>query len=257
MNLHKVAKLNRRLGLFTPRITEFAFIIGAMKSGTTTLFGYLTQHPQIAPNLYDKEPEFFSKETMAEATDDYYRQYFPKFYRHQVALEASTGYTKMPGYPDVAARLKSLPQKKHFIYIIRDPVDRIESHMAHVVASGRISPDHLFDEDKLAHYLAVSRYAMQLDAYRAQFPDQKILLLDFEDLKAQPVQTAQIACQHIGVEASFPFQVIGPLNTRRSHNGASEIKLSASQRAMLKDKLQPDMRRFAADYGFDISRWGF
>jgi hypothetical protein len=228
-----------------------------MKSGTSTLFGYLTQHPQIAPNLHDKEPEFFSKETMAEETAVYYRQYFPKWFRHQVALEASTGYTKMPAYPNVAERLRRLPQKKHFIYIMRDPVDRIESHMAHNVAAGENTLDRLFADEKLAHYLAVSSYAMQLDAYRAQFPDQQTLLLDFDDLKKHPIKTVQTACRHIGIDAAFPFEVIAPRNPRRSEKGASEVALSASQRALLKDKLQPDMRRLAVDYGFDVSRWGF
>jgi hypothetical protein len=257
MNFHTVSRLNRKFGIFTPRISEIAFIIGAMKSATSTLFGYLIQHPQIAPNLYDKEPEFFSKEAMAEETAVYYRQYFPKWFRHQVALEASTGYTKMPAYPNVAERLKHLPQKKHFIYIVRDPVDRIESHMAHNVAGGENTLDRLFAEEKLAHYLAVSSYAMQLDAYRAAFPDRQTLLLDFEDLKTHPIETVQMACRHIGIDAAFPFQVIAPRNPRRSDKGASEVSLSPAQREMLKDKLQPNMRRFADDYGFDISRWGF
>ena len=39
-------------------IKTFGLIIGAMKCGTTSLFHYLAEHPQVSPSS-DKEPFFF------------------------------------------------------------------------------------------------------------------------------------------------------------------------------------------------------
>lgn len=109
MRFRRIASINQRLCLFTPKIKEFCFVLGAMKCGTTTLFAYLAQHSEICENLYMKEPEYFSKDSVPADLDEYYRQFFPLPFRRQVALEASTGYTKMPGFPNVAARLQFLP----------------------------------------------------------------------------------------------------------------------------------------------------
>lgn len=257
MSLRKIANINRRLGLFTPQIREFCFVIGAMKCGTTTLFAYLSQHPEICENLYQKEPEYFSKDSAPRDLKEYYRQWFPRPFKRQVALEASTGYTKMPAFPNVADRLKSLPGKKHFIYLVRDPVERIESHMAHNIAANEKKIDDLFTEGSLEHLLAVSSYASQLDAYRSAFPGQQVLLLDFEDLKTRPLETAKRVCHHMGINDAFPFAEVPPQNTRRSDNGASDISLTTTQRDMLMERLQNDMGRFASDYGFDVAKWGF
>ena len=42
-------------------INNFALIIGTMKGGTTSLFAYLAEHPQISP-CRQKEPRFFSND---------------------------------------------------------------------------------------------------------------------------------------------------------------------------------------------------
>jgi len=228
-----------------------------MKCGTTTLFAYLAQHPEICENLYMKEPEYFSKNCVPVNPGGYYRQWLPLPFKRQIALEASTGYTKMPGFPNVADRLQSLPGKKHFIYIVRDPVERIESHMAHNIAASDKKIDDLFTEDNLAHLVAVSRYAFQLDAYRRAFPAYQVLLLDFEDLKTEPLETAKRVCRHLEINVSFPFRQIPPQNTRRSDNGAADIRLTTKQREMLMASLQNDMDRFESAYGFDVSKWGF
>jgi len=85
----------------------------------------------------------------------------------------------MTGFPNVANRLRFLPRKKQFIFIVRDSIEHIESHMDHNIAANTKKIDVLFAEDNLAHFVAVSRYAFQLDAYSRAFPAQQILLLDF------------------------------------------------------------------------------
>jgi hypothetical protein len=81
MTLRRIASVNRRLGLFTAKIQEFYFVPGAMKRGTTTLFTYLAQHPEICENRYIKEPEYFSNESVPVDLDGYHRQFFPAVFQ--------------------------------------------------------------------------------------------------------------------------------------------------------------------------------
>src|SRR6185437_9238816 len=119
-------------------IPRFVLIIGAMKSGTTTLYSYLKTHPQIAtgPN---KEPGFFAFEEKWALGFEWYESQF-NFERqiHACALEATTDYTKYPFCKEVVNRLKaSAPRQFKLIYIMRHPLRRIESHARHTQRTGR------------------------------------------------------------------------------------------------------------------------
>ena len=54
-----------------PRPWNFAIIIGAMKSGTTSLFDLLSQHPEVAGSR-SKEPDFFGSHQNPSASLDRY-----------------------------------------------------------------------------------------------------------------------------------------------------------------------------------------
>ena len=100
-------------------------IIGAAKSGTTTLYKYLSQHPQIyLPQI--KEPSFFAKRYHKGV--DWYESLFAEAKTGQLCGEASTPYTHWlshkPEIPQLMAEL--LPQVK-LIYIMRNPIDRAYS----------------------------------------------------------------------------------------------------------------------------------
>ncbi len=123
---HNAVRLNQRWKVITPSISEFAFIIGAMKAGTSTLWSYLIQHPSICKCLF-KEPNFWSNPSDPPDLASYYRLWLPHPLRHQIALEASPCYTASGPKLSVAEKLRHLPGKKHFIYLVRDPVSRATS----------------------------------------------------------------------------------------------------------------------------------
>lgn len=111
-------------------------IIGAQKSGTTSLFNYLAQHPDVLPSLR-KEIHYFDFHYDRGVT--WYRAHFP--YTHQLrngslTLDASPYYLVHPLVPQRAAQL--LPEVK-LIALLRNPVDRALSHYQHEVRGGRES----------------------------------------------------------------------------------------------------------------------
>ena len=106
----------------------YAIIIGSMKCGTSSLYSYLAQHPEICPAA-SKEPEFFSENQGHGVKVEKYEDLWNfGMSVHRYALEASTGYTKYPMEPNVAKNIRDYGIKPKFIYVIRNPFDRIQSH---------------------------------------------------------------------------------------------------------------------------------
>ncbi len=176
---------------------KYVIIIGAMKSGTTTLFDVLARHPRIAP-ARNKEPGFFAFEPIWSKGFDWFDTLFdfdPD--QHVYRLEASTDYTKAPFVTGVWERMTARADVDlRLLYIMRHPLRRIESHARHVQAARKeigqqISPksDHGLDAGLSLLNLAVSRYAYQLDAYAAARSQGKLHCLTLEDLKAHPDTT--------------------------------------------------------------------
>lgn len=235
-----------------PDINSFAIIIGSMKSGTTTLFSYLAQHPQIARSRR-KEPNFFGLNSKWKRGRSSYLKLWPEFdpATHRFALEASTHYTKGKTVR-VARRMQRFGGDFRFIYILRNPVDRIESQIAHNIAKGRTQ----FDGAEPSEYLlGVSRYVCQLDAFREGFGDPKILILDFEELKRAPMAVLERCVAFLELDPEFVFAPIPPANTRKAANRADEFRLTSEQRDHLSETLRPDVLALRDRYGFDVSGW--
>lgn len=254
-----------------PPVERLLLIIGAMKSGTSSLYRYLAQHPQVARH-WIKEPNFFSDDDIFDQGRDYYLRGWPDFdpARHRYAMEASTRYTKAPRCPDVPRRIAGLGAAAgiecRLLYIVRDPVARIESQIAHNLAHDRpagLGAGHgrggAFDPDAppLRHALDVSRYAYQLDRFRACHPASHLLVLDFERLCREPLAVTAQCVDFLGLDPGFAFRPRRPANARKRVNGSDSFRLDPGQRARLREILRPDAERFAAGYGFDIGRWGF
>lgn len=173
-------------------VKRYVIVIGAMKSGTTTLFDLLARHPRIAA-ARGKEPGYFGLDEAHAKGADWYEGLFgfdPA--RHDWRLEASTDYTKAPFVETVGARMAAHPEAEfRLIYIMRHPLRRIESHARHVQRAKkeigqRISPisDHSLDQGLSAVNLAVSDYARQLDRWRDVWDAGHLHLMTLEGLKS-------------------------------------------------------------------------
>jgi hypothetical protein len=224
-----------------------------MKSGTTTLYKYMIQHPQIAKSRR-KEPNFFGLNSKWKKGRSSYLKLWPDFDPavHRYALEASTHYTKSKT-ARVARRMRRFGGEFRCIYILRNPVDRIESQLAHNIAKGR-TPFDVAEPPQ--HTVEVSRYVRQLDAFRKGFRHPKILILDFEELKRAPMAVLARCVEFLEIDPDFTFQTIAPANTRKNENRANEFRLTSEQRDRLSETLRPDILDLRDRYGFDVSSWG-
>jgi hypothetical protein len=181
---------------------NFALIIGAMKSGTTSLFEILTQHPEVA-GARIKEPDFFSEPAVFERGWDWYRGLWDWRGGHTVALEASVSYTKAPIWAGVPQRIAAMPDARfRFIYMIRHPFTRISSQVRHSLYEGW---GKSLDEDLTEDLIDFSRHAMQADRYMEVFPRSALLIKTLEEFSASPTQVLEEICRFLEIDPSFPF----------------------------------------------------
>ena len=160
-------------------------IIGAMKCGTSTLHAQLGAQPQFFMSE-PKEPNFFSNDEIYAKTEDWYRGLFRDAPAGAIKGESSTHYTKLPTYPKTVERLAALIPDAKFIYVMRDPVERLVSHYIHEWTQGVITCP--IDEaiDKHPELIAYSRYAYQLEPWTQRFGSERILTVEFEKMTADP-----------------------------------------------------------------------
>ncbi len=189
-------------------------IIGAMKSGTTSLHSYLDLHPQIFMSRI-KELNFFVEEENWSRGLEWYKSNFEQ--PAQIIGESSPNYTKYPFFKGVAQRMHSLIPDAKLIYIVRDPIKRIVSHYIHRVADGlekRSFTEALADDWQTNHVITSSQYYRQLEQYLEYYSPDRILVISLEDLardsqpnaKAQGINTLRSVFQFLEVDSDFQHE---------------------------------------------------
>lgn len=184
------------------RLPEFV-IIGAQRSGTTTLFRHLSEHPSIfMPE--EKELHYFDRNFNRGV--DWYRDRFAGAAPHQRTGEATPRYMSVPKAID---RMASVIPDALLVAILRDPVDRTYSQFWMERIRGRV---HGTFEQYLGSQpdpLAASRYVDQLRYVCSRFPRNQLLVLLYEDLRDRPRDTYAQACAFIGVETDYAPASLG------------------------------------------------
>jgi len=195
----------------TPAIDRFALLIGAMKAGTTALWHWLAQHPAIAPSRV-KEPQFLCEKANWEHGIERYLELWDwEPARHRWALEASTNYTKLPVRGNAALAALRLPGEFRFLYMVRDPVERLRSQYLHSLAEGWI--EQPICEGLSPQAVLFSNYRFQLEPYKVFHGREKIKVLSYEAFRADPRTTVRAVCEFLEIDPDFPFRDPGPQNS--------------------------------------------
>lgn len=160
------------------------FIIGAAKSGTTSLHHHLHRHPDIQMSE-PKEPGFFVEGLDYYPSDvDWYLDLFTEGANVKYRGESSTHYTKLPTYPGVPHRIASFCDEAKLIYLMRDPIDRAISHYWHNVRQNVEFRSPLRALKENHEYRSYGDYSRQLSAYFQDFDRDDIYITTFERLIA-------------------------------------------------------------------------
>jgi hypothetical protein len=239
-----------------------------MKAGTTSLYEYLTEHPQIEmPRV--KEPNYFVEELNWTRGQRWYEEQFANVSAGRLTGDFSTNYSKYPAFDGVPERMARVLREVKLIYVMRDPVARMRSHWMHSVNAGiRRKPlaETLLGE---SHFRDCSSYAIQLERYLAHFPRERMLLLTAEELQADREHTLKQVFEFLGVAVDVPAGV----NARNRQASATkrvpqrgseparpfrpdETELSEADERKLRELLRPDMERLARYMPAGFDAWG-
>lgn len=233
------------------------FIIGAAKAGTTVLYDYLNQHPEVFLSR-SKEPMFFSREEYyARGLDWYAHRYFEGAEDYPVRVEATPHYLYWSG--KVAPRIDEVygdnPVK--FIVAFRDPVSRAYSWYWNMVREDRESLSFeealRAEESRLRQnyhelsqlgsmvygYSAGSRYASLLQPYLERFPLEDFFFVLQDDLKSRVDKTCEEIFEFLEIEASIR------INTSNSNPAAMPRSRAfhrvLRRRSLVKEVIKPFM----------------
>jgi hypothetical protein len=184
------------------------FIIGAPKTGTTSLHSYLDSHPEVQMSA-NKEPRYFAGPEngiphfpgRVVDREAYEALFDPAF---AVRGEASTDYAIHPRRTGVPERIAELVPEAKFIYVVRDPIERTISHYrmrVAVLGERRSLEEALHDfTDVSSPYVWPSLYASQLELYVRHFPHERVLVVDQADLLVDRRESLREMFAFLGVE---------------------------------------------------------
>lgn len=201
-------------------------IIGVQKGGTTSLFKYLSQHPQVAVSSH-KELHYFDvnyREGMA-----WYQQHFPLEAERSNRLvgEASPYYIF---HPLAAPRIKRDLPNVRLIALLRDPIARAYSNFqmqlrnknekdttvfeeAIALEPGRMTGEHeriLADESYNSYnhrklsYLHRGLYFQQVRRWQEVFGKDALLILKSEDFFTDTLAEFHKVCDFLGIARHAP-----------------------------------------------------
>ena len=188
------------------------FIVGAPKTGTTSLYYYLNQHTNVCMSSI-KEPNFFSakevnslfyKSQIVNEINEYHKLFSQN--KKQIIGEASVSYLF---FDEVPNRIYKYNPKAKIIILLRNPIERALSHylmdfrlgfcsenFEDIIAQPEIFPQYY------QQYLELGNYFLQLKRYINVFNENQLSIVFYDDLKSD----SQKVMKHIFSFLEIEFQ---------------------------------------------------
>jgi hypothetical protein len=206
------------------------YIVGAVKSGTTSLYAYLKQHPQVfLPAM--KEPHFFTEPHPAPE-QAHLIQYVATLKEYQHLYRGADRFPRIgdasPSYlwcPEAAERIYRVRPDAKIIVILRDPVQRAYAQYLMDFNEGVLNKPFM---TALQHdwnradkgwgvsqlYLELGQYTQQILRYQRRFGAQQVHICLLEDLKRNPLQVLKGIGEFLDIDQT----IMGQLQINAAHN---------------------------------------
>jgi len=249
-------------------------LVGAKRGGTTSLWRYLIEHPDVLelfPGPENLKGMYYFDEQFGRG-DRWYRSHFPPRARIDRALahgDATVVGEATPYYlyhPLAPARAHATVPDARILVVLRDPVERAYSHYKERCANDTeplafgaavaAEPARLAGEEErivaepgyvsFAHrhcsYVDQGRYAPMLERWFSAYGREQVLVEISEEMYADPQATLDRVTDHLGIRRHR-------LRDTAAHNAEPARDLDPATRAALTELLAPDVRATEALLG--------
>jgi capsular polysaccharide biosynthesis protein/Tfp pilus assembly protein PilF len=233
-------------------------ILGAPRCGTTSLYNYINEHPNVLP-CADKELHFFTKEYKWGL--DWYLANFPQVSQKMgfVTGEASPTYL----YSNIQEKVKTHFPSIKLIAILRNPIDRAKSYYSlqvrHRLEKYSFEEKVLLEieefertkEDELCYVddyslLGQGLYAYQLKKWFEFFPREQFLILKSEDFYSQTNETMNQVFQFLDLPSYQRSNYV-------QHNASSYTSISDELRRKISDFFRPHNQNLETLLGIELN----
>jgi hypothetical protein len=189
-------------------------IIGAAKSGTTTLYADLGAHENVFFPVVKEPADLARDDVLNERGLAAYARLFDRARDDQIAGEASTAYTSRPMQEGAAERAyRVLGPAVKLIYIVRDPFERVLSEHRYAAKQGKVPGDLNAALRDTPRIVERSRYAYQLEPWLQVFPRENINIVLFEDYIANRDATVRALFSFLGLRTPEHYRVPAAQNS--------------------------------------------
>jgi hypothetical protein len=245
----QIASLKKGLGNIGA-LPDF-LIIGAAKSGTSTLYNLLRFHPHVRAAAH-REIHYFDQNF--EKGVEWYRVHFRpgtnRGGRRTITGESSPSYLAGKQVPQ---RVAEVVPEARLIALLRNPVDRAYSHYQMDVRVGqmRLSFEQVIDEAEISRgksrrYLVRGIYVDQLKRWHQFFDREQLLVLKSEDFFSTTQDTLKRILNFLDLPKWEPDRV--PVKNK----GHYTQQMSPETRERLRDYFEPHNQRLYDYLGTDF-----
>lgn len=209
-------------------------IAGTPKSGTTSLFSWLSEHQNVVHSrvketyyLMDSESPFFCRDSNYLSNGlEGYSALFPAYTPDQICIEATPDYM----YQATALKvLSSLPTHPIIVFLLRDPTERILSlhrfarnnvgslnhDMSVSEFVSRLLSGSLNKDEILNNALLHGKYHTWLQVWFQECGRERVKVFFFDDMVNDPLKFMKHFCAEIGI-ASYFYETFNFLPKNRS-----------------------------------------
>lgn len=179
--------------------------IGPQKSGTTWLYRCLEEHPGIVTARAHNINFFDINFDLGAA---YLAHCYPDRHDGRTYIDITPSYIRSAL---AAKRMYDFNPNMKIATCLRHPIERAFSHYWHEKKKGRFNYDfaEVFSNyDLYMHWIEPGFYAEHLEKYYDRFPAEQVLVQDFDDLQADPVEFFRQFCRFAGIDDTCRPSVI-------------------------------------------------
>lgn len=199
----------------------YLIIAGTTRAGTTSLFLYLAEHPDICRSTV-KESRFFLGPDYPIPAEVSYEEGLPRYLSlfencpgaQRIRLEASPDYLYSAG---TSRRIASSGLRTKLVFVLREPVDRLISWHKFAMMRGLVDQETTLDQfidsqaqgDDLArapYYYRVlhqGKYTEYLEPFLADFAPEDVLILFFENLSTNTQAVVEETARFAGIDPAY------------------------------------------------------